>query len=207
VLCAGDLSYADGWAELWDSFGRMIQPLASRIPFLTTGGNHEVGLGENWLSYKARYPTPHKGSGSNNFCYWGKEVGVVHVIALCSYAGFQTDSLQYQWLSQYLSSKIDREKTPWVAVMLHTPLYNSNNGHWMEGELMRLSIEPLFYNYGVDFVLAGHVHSYERTLPMYNSTVDPCGTVYLNIGDGGNYEGVFAGNFKSMHKPSLFNSY
>lgn len=61
----------------------------------------------------------------------------------------------------------------------------------MEGELMRIAMEPLLNKYGVDMVLAGHVHSYERTLPVYNGTVDPCGAIYLNIGDGGNYEGVY----------------
>ena len=38
VLLAGDLSYADGWAPLWDRFGRLIEPLAAYIPLLTTGG-------------------------------------------------------------------------------------------------------------------------------------------------------------------------
>lgn len=39
--------------------------------------------------------------------------------------------------------------------------------------------------------LAGHVHSYERVSSVYNNTLDACGPVYLNIGDGGNYEGVY----------------
>ncbi len=42
VLLVGDLSYADGWCPSWDSFGVMFEALASRIPVLTTGGNHEV---------------------------------------------------------------------------------------------------------------------------------------------------------------------
>ena len=91
VLLAGDLAYADGWNPLWDDFGVFIEPLASQYPFLTTGGNHEFGGSENWQAYKSRYPTPFKGAGSTNPCYYGKEVGVVHLIALCSYAGFDTD--------------------------------------------------------------------------------------------------------------------
>lgn len=39
-----------------------------------SGGNHEVGNSEQWRSYSLRYPTPHKGSGSTNFCYYGKVV-------------------------------------------------------------------------------------------------------------------------------------
>ena len=95
---------------------------------LLLGGNHEFGDSEQWLSYMMRYPTPHQGSGSTNFCYYGKVktifqsffkmciitrwpnycqvVGVMHVISLCTYAGFNTTSLQYMWLENYLSSKV-----------------------------------------------------------------------------------------------------
>ncbi len=189
IMLVGDLSYADGWPALWDSFGNLIQNLASNVPLLTAGGNHEVGNSEAWQSYMYRYPTPHKGSNSPNFGYWGKEIGAVNLITLNSYAGYSNTSLQYQWLVRYLETSIDRSRTPWVIAQVHTPLYNSNNGHWMEGELLRLSIEPLLYSYGVDIVLSGHVHSYERTAPVYNDIPNECGAVYLVIGDGGNYEG------------------
>jgi hypothetical protein len=43
----------------------------------------------------------------------------------------------------------------------------------------------------VFLLLAGHVHSYERVSGVYNNTLDTCGPVYMNIGDGGNYEGVY----------------
>ena len=42
VLLVGDLSYADGWGALWDTFGRVIQQTFAYIPLITTGGNHEV---------------------------------------------------------------------------------------------------------------------------------------------------------------------
>jgi hypothetical protein len=190
IILAGDLAYADGFTPLWDTFGGMIEPLAAHIPILTTGGNHEI-QSDNWQSYAARYPTPYAASGSKSFCYWGKEVGVMHVIALCSYAGWNTTQAQYQWLERYLDTRVNRTKTPWLVAMMHVPMYNSNTGHWMEGELFRLSFEPLLHKYGVDLVLSGHVHAYERTLPVYNNALDPCGAVYMNIGDGGNYEGSY----------------
>ena len=52
-------------------------------------------------------------------------------------------------------------------------------------------MEPLLYRYGVDIVLSGHVHAYERSEPVLNGCLDPCGPVYLNLGDGGNYEGMY----------------
>ena len=52
-------------------------------------------------------------------------------------------------------------------------------------------MEALFYGYGVDLVLVGHVHAYERTYPVNNNAVDPCGPTHITIGDGGNYEGPY----------------
>ena len=57
---------------------------------------------------------------------------------------------------------------------------------------MRTVVEPLFLQYGVDLVLAGHTHAYERTFPVYNFTANACGPVHIAIGDGGNVEGVAA---------------
>jgi hypothetical protein len=52
-------------------------------------------------------------------------------------------------------------------------------------------LEPLLYKYGVDILLGGHIHSYERSFPVYNNTLDECGMTTLNLGDGGNYEGAY----------------
>ena len=56
---------------------------------------------------------------------------------------------------------------------------------------MRTHIEPLFYSYAVDLVLTGHVHAYERSLPVYNGCPTECGPQYFLLGDGGNYEGAY----------------
>ena len=54
------------------------------------------------------------------------------------------------------------------------------------------SYEPLFLQYGVDLVLHGHVHSYERTNPVSQYQADPsgCAPTWITIGDGGNIEDV-----------------
>lgn len=190
ILFVGDLSYADGWQDVWDTFGRAFETVASKVPVLTTGGNHELQSGENWLPYYLRYPTPYSQSESPDPSYWGREVGPVHVIALNSYGDYLTQSaIQYRWFKNYLETRVNRERTPWLVVMTHVPFYTSNVVHWREGELMRRSMESLFYEHGVDILLNGHVHSYERTYPVYNNTLNECGTTHLILGDGGNYEG------------------
>ena len=40
------------------------------------------------------------------------------------------------------------------------------------------SLEAVFYKYGVDFIVEGHEHSYERLYPVFNETVTQ--TNYVN---------------------------
>ena len=189
VLLAGDLSYADGWGSRWDSFARLMEPLAARFPVMTTGGNHEVGLGEAWVAYHARYPMPHAASRSPSNLWWSRDIGPAHVISLCSYAGSHPGSLQHRWLLRDLA-KVDRGRTPWLVVMLHSPWYHSSSAHGDEASRMRGHMEEVLYEAGVDLVLAGHIHAYERTVPLFQGQENPCGPVYLTLGDGGNREGV-----------------
>ena len=60
------------------------------------------------------------------------------------------------------------------------------------GMLMLCSYEPLFNQYGVDILIHGHVHSYERTNPViqYMADASGCAPTYVTIGDGGNLEKV-----------------
>eukprot|EP00887_Chlorella_sp_A99_P002286 scaffold10.g2286.t1 len=72
-------------------------------------------------------------------------------------------------------------------VLLGTTATRTTRGR---GRGMRRSFERLLYEAGVDVVFAGHVHAYERTHRVYDGRRDDCGPVYINIGDGGNREGL-----------------
>lgn len=73
---------------------------------------------------------------------------------------------QWHWLSEELK-RVDREKTPWLIVLMHVPIYNSNEAHFMEGESMRAAFEKWFVKHKVDVIFAGHVHAYERSVLAY----------------------------------------
>ncbi|GMP84522.1 hypothetical protein CsSME_00038019 [Camellia sinensis var. sinensis] len=168
LLLPGDLSYADTIQPLWDSFGRLVEPLASQRPWMVTQGNHEIEKipvihSQSFTSYNARWHMPFEQSGSNSNLYYSFEVAGVHVIMLGSYTDFGPSSAQYSWLQSDLR-KVDRTKTPWLVVLLHAPWYNSNTAHQGEVESvnMKAAMEGLLYGARVDVIFSGHVHAYER---------------------------------------------
>ena len=121
----GDLSYADGYYSRWDSFGRMVEALAAQVPLMVTGGNHEVGTAEAWLSYNARYPMPHAASGSPSNLWWSRDVGPAHVISLCSYCGSGRAYLQFRGLAHQAlanQSPIDHQLTTHQPPIRHASL-------------------------------------------------------------------------------------
>lgn len=52
---------------------------------------------------------------------------------------------------------------------------------------MRVALGPLFEEWGVDLVAAGHDHHYERTTPVREGrkVLHGCGPVYIVVGSGG----------------------
>ncbi|GLT89965.1 hypothetical protein SLE2022_079200 [Rubroshorea leprosula] len=203
-LLPGDLSYADFQQPRWDSFGRLVEPYASRRPWMVTEGNHEVEMipiiyPHGFKAYNARWKMPFEESGSTSNLYYSFDVAGIHILMLGSYAEFDHDSAQYRWLVEDLA-KVDRKKTPWVVALLHAPWYNTNSAHHGEGESMRKAMEEVLYKARVDVVFAGHVHAYERFTRIYDKKADPCGPVYITIGDGGNREGL-AMKFKEPGSP------
>ncbi|KAF0889504.1 hypothetical protein E2562_024559 [Oryza meyeriana var. granulata] len=198
LLLPGDLSYADFYQPRWDTYGRLVEPLASARPWMVTEGNHEVERipllhPQPFTAYNARWRMPHDAgaspSGSNLYYSFDVAGGAVHVIMLGSYTGYAAGTAQHRWLQADLAG-INRGKTAFVVALVHAPWYNSNTAHRGEGDAMRAAMEELLYGTRVDAVFAGHVHAYERFARVYGSREDPCGPVHVTVGDGGNREGL-----------------
>jgi UDP-2,3-diacylglucosamine pyrophosphatase LpxH len=235
ILHPGDLSYADCQQPLWDSYGKMIEPLASRIPWMVGPGNHEIELnadGSLYLAFEERYKMPSikpaeygkitisakkKSDGMPHCCssvfqseynygnsFYSFEAGLAHIIYLNPYSTSDEKSRQYKWLVEDFLM-VNREKTPWIIVVMHCPWYSSNKDHYEEEQtvLMRESMEHLFHKNRVNLVLNGHVHAYERTFPVYKNDLKDAGIVYITIGDGGNLEG-HANEYYDQPKWSAF---
>ena len=71
------------------------------------------------------------------------------------------DRPQLQWLEKELAAS----GSDWKIAFFHHPIYSSGGRHGSDLQLRTL-LEPLFLKYGVDVVLAGHEHFYERVKPQ-----------------------------------------
>ncbi|KAI9914371.1 hypothetical protein PsorP6_008374 [Peronosclerospora sorghi] len=198
IVCAGDLSYADGEQHRWDRWGKLVEPLIARTPLMISLGNHELERPcqsnvSDVVAYQTRFRMPYE--RSNHFqrgnLYYGFRVGLVHFIVLTPYVDSTQTSPQYEWLQQELL-RVDRSVTPWLVVVMHGPWYNSNTAHQgLEPHvLMKRHMEDILYRNKVDVIVAGHVHAYERSYPVYKEMIVEDGPIYVVLGDAGNREGL-----------------
>ena len=116
--------------------------------------------------------------------------GVATVITLSEYITYDdatANSAQYRWLYEELTQRpVNRAKTPWLIVATHAPWYATFTKHWLEAECYRKTYEPLLLWAGVDAIIEGHSHAYERSYPAADWKVDvECGIPHFMVGGGG----------------------
>ncbi|KAK3009598.1 hypothetical protein RJ639_013099 [Escallonia herrerae] len=153
-------------------------------------GSHEVEKQDGnveFAAYTSRFAFPSEESGSRSPLYYSFNAGGIHFLMLGGYTAYTKSSDQYRWLERDLAN-VNREVTPWLVGVWNQPWYSTYKVHYKTAECMRVAMEELLYNYGVDIVFNGHVHAYEWSNRINNYTLDPCGPVHITVGNGGNRE-------------------
>lgn len=114
------------------------------------------------------------------------EQGNVHIT--CIDANPYVSPLDHDFI-QWLANDLRSSKADWKIVSYHHPGFNSSKAHY-DYQLMRL-LSPILEELGVDLVLTGHVHNYQRSLPLtFEPKKDSTGTQYL-ISKEGRVDGKF----------------
>jgi predicted phosphodiesterase len=183
IIHQGDIPYA--WSEdKWDIWGKLIESIASSVPYMVAPGNHEENY--DFTSYKSRFSnatSKNSGSPQGNL-YYSFNYRSVHFIAISSEHDFDPESLQYKWLEADLK-RVNRRETPFVITYSHRPQYSSNKNHGSALDF-RQHMEPLMVKYKVDLALFGHVHAYERTCPIVkDGECGEAGVINLCVGTAG----------------------
>ncbi|KAG7402340.1 hypothetical protein PHYBOEH_000048 [Phytophthora boehmeriae] len=156
LLHFGDISYARGHAHMWDEFFHLIEPFATRVPYMVSVGNHEYdymtggskdpsgAVGDDgrmdfhpdWANYgedssgECSVPMFYRWDApdNGNSIYWYSfDYGGVHVIQISSEHDWRRGSKQYEWLEDDLK-RVDRKKTPWIVLTAHRMMYTTQMG-------------------------------------------------------------------------------
>lgn len=147
LLLLGDNVYWTGDpANLPDTvFGPFGALLGRGVGLLAILGNHDVldGHGDAQMSAMGM-------AGR----YWSKEFDDLLLIGLDSN---NLDDGQVQWLQRTLAGS----DATWKVVALHHPLYSA--GYQGSNTEVRAILEPILIDNGVQLVLSGHDHDYQRS--------------------------------------------
>jgi len=196
-LNIGDISYANGNAVRWDQFFYELEPLATKVPWMASIGNHDYdyytqpfrppwsnyggdSFGECGIPFKHRFSMP-----NNNQYWWSIEYGNIHLSIWSAEHNFSVGSEQWKWHENDLKN-VNRSKTPFVIVGNHRPMYSSGDSKadYIMSLHIRSELEDLFFKYKVDLALYGHYHNYERSCRVYKEICGN-GTIHVVIGMGG----------------------
>jgi predicted phosphodiesterase len=127
----------------------------------------------------------------------------VHFVVMSTELTYTAGSEQYNFVNNDLSNAAADPNIDWVVVLYHKLAYTSLGTSSTSTGIteLRNTYHPLFDQYGVDLVLQGHIHNYQRSYPItYNSNSpsnpiiadantnnynDPQGQIYATVGTGG----------------------
>jgi hypothetical protein len=220
-LFNGDLCYANlaqdrvrTWWDFWNNNSRS----ARNRPWMPSPGNHENELGNGPIGYQAyqtyfSLPSAEGQTDTTRGLWYSFTVGSMRVVAIAnddvtyqdagdSYVRGYSGGAQKAWLQKALAAARADKSIDWLVVCMHQVAISTADKFNGADLGIREEWLPLFDTYGVDLVVCGHEHHYERSHPIRgrqaNTTLTPIptatgtevidttqGTVHMVIGGGG----------------------
>jgi hypothetical protein len=174
IITTGDNVYYNGteaeFQKKWDGEDQFGM-LRREFPVRPSLGNHDLRREPDGVPYFKRFPE------LKDARFYSFEEKGVHFVALNSNESMAPGSPQLKWLERDLS----KSTKDWNVLYFHHPIASSQP-HGRSPNLDNLG--PLMAKYGVDLVLTGHEHNYQRSTPL---------------NEGGTIEVVTGGGGKSLH--------
>ena len=194
-LMLGDNAYNDGTDSEYQRAVFEMYPDTLRTAVLwPTLGNHDGHSADSATQSGPYYdiftlPTAAEAGGvaSGTEAYYAFDYGNVHFVCLDSYdSDPDLDGDMMTWLENDLGATAQ----PWIVAFWHHPPYTKgSHDSDSEGRLvdMREIALPILEAHGVDLVLGGHSHSYERSVLLsghYDTSDTLTGAMMIDDGDG-----------------------
>ncbi|MEU6172526.1 metallophosphoesterase family protein [Streptantibioticus parmotrematis] len=219
-LLNGDLCYANldvDRVRTWNNFFTNNTRSARFRPWMPAAGNHEIEKSNGAIgldAYQTYFDLPSTETDPELRGLWyAFTAGSVRVIVLQNddnclqdggdlYISGYSGGRQLAFLERELKAARSSRAIDWVVVAMHQVMISSSDANGADLGL-RLKYGPLFDKYGVDLVVCGHEHNYERSLAVRGTiagseTLTPnpvstatdsidtsLGTVHMILGGGG----------------------
>lgn len=185
-VLVGDNAYSDGTdAEFQAKFFNIYDDnLLRKYPLFPSPGNHDYhdiesagAADQNKIAYYQSFSVPSEGEAggvpSHTASYYSYDIGNIHFLALDSYGKdskglrfYDAGSEQMEWIKKDLEANKGKE---WIIAYWHHPPYtmgSHNSDKSSDLVKIREVVAPVMEQYGVDLVLCGHSHDYERSRLM-----------------------------------------
>ncbi len=203
VLGGGDYAYFDHDKRFGtldntiDAWFNQMQPIISQSPIMPTYGNHETLLGENYVNWSARFPTPTGFDERRNYSFNIGDAHFVSIYAVTNSGGLPEATRN--WIIQDIqAAKAAGQR--WIIPYLHVSPFSEGTNHPSNVKL-RSQLGPIFESLGVQLVVASHDQSYERTFPLINvpasNTPTSLSTSCYTMDDGVSWVKVSPGGKRS----------
>jgi len=194
-LMLGDNAYQDGTdAEFQAAVFNMYPTMLRKSVLWPTLGNHDGHTADSASQAGPYYnifslPTGGQAGGlpSGTEAYYSFDYGNIHFVCLESY---ETNRSASGPMMTWLRNDVNATNQPWIIAYWHHPPYTKGS-HDSDSEIelyqMRQSALPILEDNGVDLVLTGHSHSYERSFLIdghYGSSGTFTNSMKKNGGDG-----------------------
>ncbi len=167
-LTTGDNAYRSGTNQQFqDNFFVPFSSILKHTPVWPVYGNHDA---RRWVFFNIfSFPTQAEAGGeaSGTEKYYSFDYANIHVVVLDSQSSrIQKNSRMLRWLKKDLAATSQQ----WLVAIFHHPPYtkgthNSDNlaDSFSRMQNIREFILPVLEKAGVDVVLSGHSHMYERS--------------------------------------------
>ncbi len=194
-LMLGDNAYNSGTdSEYQDAVFSTYPELLQQVAVWPVLGNHDgrsadslTGTGPFYDIFNLPIAGEAGGIPSGTEAYYSFDYGNIHFIAMDS---FETDRSVGGTMLTWLENDLLANDKPWIIAFWHHPPYTKGS-HDSDSEdrliEMRQNALPILESHGVDLVLSGHSHSYERSMLIdghYGSSNTLTSAMILNAGSG-----------------------
>lgn len=156
LINTGDLVDRDYYPQYKEYFSPSVNAMTRRFPMAVSRGNHE----QRGVVFAKLFGL------DRDRMYYSFDYGNAHFVCL--------DSGLWRWpnpdeniarMLDWAERDLKQSSARWKIVFFHEPLFDMSyrrGGSWGRDRLM-----PVLRRTGVDLVMAGHAHNYQRYAPLY----------------------------------------